>query len=96
MLESFCWQEEASDLDSEKKVLAAGLNDEERTSEYFLVRQQLERTRAEVCRVIQRPENCLPYIQVKIYGKRLKKIWVTCSPSRFSSLIDVCEHVHGS
>ncbi|CAM9636261.1 unnamed protein product [Ectocarpus sp. 13 AM-2016] len=56
-------EEEASDLDSEKKVLAAGLNDEERTSEYFLVRQQLERTRAEVCRVIQRPENCLPYIQ---------------------------------
>ena len=57
-------QEEANELDSEKASAAAGLSDQERTSEYFLVSQQLERTREEVCRVIQRPENCLPYIKV--------------------------------
>ena len=57
-------QEEANELDNEKASVAAGLSDEERTSEYFLVLQQLERTREEVCRVIQRPENCLPYIKV--------------------------------
>lgn len=57
-------QEEASQLDNEKASVAAGLSDQERTSEYFLVSQQLERTREEICRVIQRPENCLPYIKV--------------------------------
>ncbi|CAM9535807.1 unnamed protein product, partial [Hapterophycus canaliculatus] len=56
-------EDEASNLDGEKALLAAGLKDEERTSEYFLVLQQLERTRGDVRRVIQRPENCLPYIQ---------------------------------
>eukprot|EP00752_Nemacystus_decipiens_P013490 g11949.t1 len=56
-------EEEARQLDSEKTTLAAGLSDEERTSEYFLVRQQLERTRGEVSRMIQRPAYCLPYIQ---------------------------------
>lgn len=58
-------QEEARELDSKKATLAAELSDEERTSEYFLVRQQLERTRGEVSRVIQRPAYCLPYIQVQ-------------------------------
>ncbi len=57
-------QEEARELDAEKAKVAAGLNDEERTSEYFLVREQLERTRADISRVIQRPHHCLPYIQV--------------------------------
>lgn len=57
-------QEEANELDNEKASVAAGLSDQERTSEYFLVSQQLQRTREEVCRVIQRPENCLPYIKV--------------------------------
>lgn len=58
-------QDEARELDGEKVMLAAELRDEERTSEYFLVLQQLERTRGDVRRVIQRPENCLPYIQVR-------------------------------
>lgn len=62
---SVAQQEEARELDIEKTTLAAGLNDEERTSEYFLVRQQLERTRGEVSRVIQLPTHCLPYIQVQ-------------------------------
>ncbi|CAM9550611.1 unnamed protein product [Laminaria digitata] len=56
-------EEEASQLDNEKASVAAELSDQERTSEYFLVSQQLERTREEICRVIQRPENCLPYIK---------------------------------
>lgn len=58
-------QDEARELDDEKAKVAAGLKDEERTSEYFLVLEQLERTRADVRRVVQRPENCLPYIQVR-------------------------------
>lgn len=56
-------QEEARDLDKERVTLSTELNNEERVSEYFLVRQQLERTSAEVRRVVQRPENCLPYVQ---------------------------------
>ncbi|CAM9166887.1 unnamed protein product [Scytosiphon promiscuus] len=56
-------EDEARGLDGDKARLAADLRDEERTSEYFMVLQQLERTREDVRRVIQRPENCLPYIQ---------------------------------
>lgn len=56
-------------MDNEKANQAAGLNDEERTSEYFLVLQQLERTRGEIRRIIQRPEHCLPFIQVRYVGR---------------------------
>lgn len=52
-------------MDNKKTSTAAGLRDEELVSEYFLVRQQLERTKEEVRHVVQRPENCLPYIKVR-------------------------------
>lgn len=60
-------KEEARELDSKRVALAAEMPDEEHTSEYFGVLQQLERTREEIRRVIQRPEHCLPYLQVEVY-----------------------------
>lgn len=63
-------EEEARELDSKRVALAAEMPDEEHTSEYFGVLQQLERTREEIRRVIQRPEHCLPYLQ----GGRLLRL----------------------
>ncbi|CAM9104113.1 unnamed protein product [Choristocarpus tenellus] len=36
---------------------------DEKISEYFLVQQQLQRTQEEVLKTVQRPENCIPFIQ---------------------------------
>lgn len=58
------WKEDARSLEEEKAALKTGMNDEDRASEYYMVLKQLERTTGEILRVLQRPENCLPYIQV--------------------------------
>lgn len=65
-------QVEARELDTKKAALAAEMSDEERTSEYFLVLQQLERTREEVRRIFQQPEHCLPYMQVMRFANYAK------------------------
>ncbi|CAM9547544.1 unnamed protein product [Discosporangium mesarthrocarpum] len=57
-------EEEARALEDKRATLAAGVEGEDKISEYFLVRQQLERTQAEILLTVQRPENCLPFIQV--------------------------------
>lgn len=59
------FKDEARELDTEKAALASEMKDEERASEYFGVMKHLERTREEIRSVIQRPEHCLPYLQVK-------------------------------
>lgn len=97
-------QEEARQLDGEMATVAAGLNDEVRTSEYFLVLEQLERTRAEVRRVVQQPENCLPYIQVKglwcgrtcVWSSFRLKCWLCWTPTalRYFSFVRLTHFTH--
>ena len=59
-------QEEARELDLKKMDLEAGIRDDKQTSEYFVVLQELDRTKESILGIIQRPENSLPYIQVSL------------------------------
>ncbi|CAM9227349.1 unnamed protein product [Ascophyllum nodosum] len=70
-------EEEARELDLKKMDLEAGIRDDKQTSEYFVVLQELDRTKESILGIIQRPENSLPYIQVgrllRIRGSSIRR-----------------------